>query len=63
MVIPVSSTLGNGRGLGHGGSTFGYQTQAFWFEGSKIGLVAIVGDTRGDPNALSVAVLEALTDA
>jgi D-alanyl-D-alanine carboxypeptidase len=61
-VIPASSTLGNGRGVGHGGSIFGYQTQAFWFEGSKIGLVSIVGDSRGDPNALSLAVLEALAD-
>lgn len=58
--IPAGATLGNGVGVGHGGSIFGYQTQAFWFEQTKTGLVAIVADTGGDPNALSVVALRAV---
>jgi D-alanyl-D-alanine carboxypeptidase len=58
--IPAGATLGNGAGVGHGGSIFGYQTQAFWFEQTKTGLVAIVADTGGDPNALSVVALQAI---
>lgn len=60
--LPASVTLGNGPGVGHGGSIFGYQTQAFWFDEAKVGLVSVVSDTGGDPNALSVVVLEALAE-
>ena len=60
--IGASSTLGNGRGLGHGGSIFGYQTQAFWFDETKVGVVAIVSDTKGDPNAFSLVALRAIAD-
>lgn len=60
--LPASVTLGNGAGVGHGGSIFGYQTQAFWFDEAKLGLVSVVSDTGGDPNALSVVVLEALAE-
>lgn len=58
--IPARASLGNGRGVGHGGSIFGFLTQAFWFEDTKVGLVTIVDDGRGDPNALSIVALSAL---
>ncbi|MBX3261909.1 MAG: beta-lactamase family protein [Labilithrix sp.] len=58
--LPASVTLGNGPGVGHGGAIVGYQTQTFWFDETKVGLVSVVSDTNGDPNALSVVVLEAL---
>ncbi|MBX3208033.1 MAG: beta-lactamase family protein [Labilithrix sp.] len=60
--IPAGATLGNGRGVGHNGSIFGYQTQTFWFDETKVGLVSVVSDTSGDPNALSIVVLEALAE-
>lgn len=60
--IPPTNTLGNGAGWGHGGSIAGFQSQAFWFEGSKVSLVTIVDDTKGDPNALSIVALQALSE-
>lgn len=60
--IPPPNTLGNGAGWGHGGSIAGFQSQAFWFEGSNVGLVTIVDDTKGDPNALSIVALQSLSE-
>lgn len=58
--LPESSTAGHGKGVGHGGSIFGFQTYAFWFEDAKTGVVAIAADTAGDADAIGKMALRSL---
>lgn len=58
-IFPAKATGGMGAGLGHGGSIFGFQTQASAFPDAKAVIVAIAGDTGGDPNGLSLATFGA----
>lgn len=58
-LFPPKLTAGAGAGYGHGGSIYGYQTQAFAFPDTKFALVAITGDSKGEPNSLSLVALGA----
>ena len=59
QLLSAKVTLGAGPGLGHGGSIFGYQTQATAFPDAKLAIVSIAGDSSGDPNGLSIVALDA----
>jgi D-alanyl-D-alanine carboxypeptidase len=60
IILPASNSLGNGIGLGHDGQIPGFASQMFYFAQTQLALVSIVDDDGGDPNAVSLAALEAL---
>ena len=49
-----------GQFEGHGGSTYGYQSRAFYFPAKHTAIVAIVNQGNGDPNPIIDGAIAAL---